>query len=355
MNKVFPFLALAVLLIASLACASSTTTPTPTPVSAAAIALTMLSDKVNAEATQQKFNSIAAITQQVEASTATQQAFFVQQTQTEQARIDAQSTSDKADANAQATAQQERHDAQATQQRIDAEATQQALNLQATQQRIDFESTQEQARRDLSATQQAEGTATTWSVTQAIIPTHDYWTQQAVQQDVLIATNDVELSNLKVKQQRDTNVLQWFIPMLIAIILTVALVDLARKYLKVREIKNAEGGTDAVIFDNEKMIAPKLFPKPVLELQSGEMHDVTDEKNQAEIVKRAQAVDALSVMPDHPGNNATGVFNSTFSGAPKDNLPFDVIDADEQPPAGLLDDQTLQTLRKDWKEAKSDE
>lgn len=342
MKRLTPVLiAILALVSASIACNSSTPTP-----SAADVALTMIGDKVNAEATQAKFESIAQVTAQVAGATATQQAVWSQATQVQQERFDAQATAAKAEANVQATAQQARMDAQATQQRIDTEATQQ-------QARLDLEATVQQSRLDLVATQQASGTATAWSVTQAIIPLHDSWTQQAVQKDILLATNEVELSNLKVKQQQDTNIVQWLVPMLIAIVLTFAGIRYFSNAARVREVKDADGNTDALVIDNEQVIIPRLLPKPVLLLETGEMPDMTDRKEQAEIVKRDQGIRALEVMPERPIDQAIDTYSQMFGG--QRDMPFDVIDAEDTPPAGLIDGQSMQSLNKDWKEAKDAE
>jgi hypothetical protein len=134
-----------------------------------------------------------------------------------------------------------------------------------------------------------------------------------VQQDVLLATNEVELSNLKVKQQRDTNVLQWLVPMLIAIFLTVVVANYLQRHSRLREVKDADGNTDVLVFDNQKVIKPKLLPKPVLLLETGEMPDVTDPDQQFEIVRQSQAVEALAVMPSSPAESAVDVYNNVFS------------------------------------------
>ncbi len=343
MKKLSVFLFLIPLLLASLACGAGELfgipTATPTPISALEQGLTMVSDKINAEATQQKFNSIVEITRQVDALTATQQAAYAQATQAQQVRIDAQATANKADAIAQATADQARRDAAATQQRIDAESTQQAIHIQATQQRLDFEATQSQARLDLSATQAAEGTARAWSVTQAVIPTHDLWTQQAVQQNVLIATNEVELSNLKVKQQQDTNVLQWLVPMLLAIFLAVVVANYLHSHSRVREVKDADGNTQVLVLDNAKVIKPALLPKPMLLLETGEMPDVTDPDQQFQIVRGNQAVEALSVMPSSPAESAVDVYNNVFSSsANEEKLPAIEWVQPSQIGPGILED-----------------
>jgi hypothetical protein len=346
MKRISPWTFLLVpLALASLACGSTIVTSTPTPVSAVDLGMTMISDRLNAEATQQKFDSIVEVTAQVAAATATQQAVIAQATSTQQARLDAQATANKADAIARATSEQARHDAQATQQRIDFEATQ-------AQARRDAQATSDQSRLDLAATQQAAGTATAWSVTQVVVPTHDLWTQQAVQQNILLATNEVELSNLKVKQQRDTNVLQWLIPMLIAIFAAFVGAHYLITHSKVRVFKDADGDDKGFAFNNQKVVIFGLLPKPVLELESGEMPDVTNPAEQSKIVERDQAIKALSVMPERTTDQAAQTFNKFFGSGRQDDLPFDIIDAEEMPPAGLLDAETLQALNKDWKEAK---
>jgi len=71
---------------------------------------------------------------------------------------------------------------------------------------------------------------------------------------------------------------------------------------------------------------------------------------QAKIVERAQAVEAIQAMPTATTANSAQTFNKYFS--PQQDLPFDVVDAEDLPPAGLLDGESLKALDKDWKEAK---
>jgi hypothetical protein len=322
MKKYYPLFFLLGMILISLACGA---TPTPTPVSAADVALTMLSDQVNAKATQAKFDSIAAITAQVVAATATQQAAYVQATQSEQAR----------------------RDAQATQQRIDDDA--------ATEQaRKDAISTEDQRRVDAQSTQQASGTSTAYVITQTAIPPMLTLTQIANVQDIHLRDNGIVVSDLKVKQQRDTNVLQWLIPTLVVILAAFVGARFVNDWSQIREVKNAEGGADIIVYKNRRIIQTRLFPKPVLELESGLMPDVTNAQEQSEIVKRDQGIKALAVMPERTTDQAAQTFNKYF-GSQQNDLPFDVVDADEVPPTGLLDDPTLQTLQKDWKEAKGDQ
>ena len=298
-----------VLFVVSIACEA--TTPTP---SAADVAMTMIGDQVNAQATQAKFASIAEVTAQVAAATSTQQAVWVQATQSQQARLDSEATAAKADANAQATSYQARMDAQATQQRIDLEATQ-------VQARLDAESTAEQARIDALSTQQAAGTSTAFVITQTAIPPMNTMTAISQSQDIQLKENEVQLSSVKVKQQWDTNVIQWLVPMLFAI----AAAYVGARYLanvsRVREVKDAEGNTDVLIFDNEKLIATKLMPKPILMLVDNEMPDVTHPSEQSEIVRREQGIRALEVMPERPTDYALDTYADMFHGPQRDQLP----------------------------------
>ena len=64
-------------------------------------------------------------------------------------------------------------------------------------------------------------------------------------------------------------------------------------------------------------------------------------------------MDAIKNMPASTTAQAAGTFNKYF-GRQQDDLPFDVIDAEDAPPAGLLDGETLKSLNKDWKEAQND-
>jgi len=315
MKKLFPFLLfiLAPVLI-SLACAGSSIM-TPTPPSAMDVGLTMIGDKLNAEATKQKFDTIVEITAQVAAATATQQAVFV----------------------AQATSDQARRDAQATQQRMDADATQQAVNIQATQMRLDLEATQSQARLDVQSAQEAQGTAMAWSMTQAVIPLHDSWTQQAVQKDILIATNEVEISNLNVKKARDTNVLSWLVPWGVAIFLAFVAAMGYLKWSKVREVKDENGNVRVLVFDNQRAILPALLSGPVINLETGEVPSVVDPKEQSEIVKRDQAIRALEAMPIHPTSDGVQAFNGMFSGTEKKSLPVIEVIQPDQIGTGVLE------------------
>lgn len=294
------------------ACASPAPPPVPTETpNPGEIALQMVQQQMAAEATQQVVGLQFSATAQVIGATSTAQAYVTQEAITAQARMDAQ----------------------------------------ATQQRLDAEATADQARLDLQATQQAQATSTAYMMTAVVLPTHQYWTQQAVEQDIVIATNEVEISNLDVERRQQTNTLDWVVKYSVIVALTIGLLLLTRIYFKVREIKNADGDVELVIFDNEKAIKPALLPKPILMLETGDMPDVTDAREQSEIVRRDQGIKALANMPVSPTAQGTQTFNHFFGGdAAQPAKPFEIIDA-ESIPAGLLDGEALKAIEKDWREA----
>lgn len=303
-----------------MACGSESSTPaitaTPSP-NPGEIALNMIQQQMAAEATSQVVGLQFTATAQVMGVTATHQAVGTQEAVTQQARMDAQATAD-----------QIRRDAQATQQRIDLEAT------------------QVQARLDLSATQKAEEVQRAFMLTQAVAPTHDMWTARAVEQQIIIATNDVELSNLAVQQQQQTNTLEWAIPMGIAVLLTVGLLAYVYSQAQIRVIPNGDGDADVIIFKNERAFKPALLPKPMLILGTGEMPDMTNQAEQSEIVRREQGIKALSVMPVSPAGHGVTAFNSFFSEEKKEQ-PYEIVQADALP-AELIDAEAMRAIEHDW-------
>ncbi len=317
-------------------------TPAPTP-NPAEVGMTMFADKINSEATQARIDSIFTATAQVYAVTATYQAAGTQIAVTQQAAGTQEAVTQQARMDAQATADQRRTDAQATQQRMDADATQaqarRDMEIQATQMRLDIESTQ-----------QAQATANAFMMTQSVVPTHNLWTQQAVEQQIIIGTNQVELSNLEVQQQRDTNTVDWAAPLLFTVFLTLTAAVIAFIYFQTREIKDEDGRT-RVFITNGKAVRPDLFTGPLLDLRTMDMPLLAPPAEQARVTERAQMVDALRVMPVTTSPNAAAAFNSAFTSTSREQ-PYDVIDADALPPANLIDAEALKSIEQDWKEAR---
>ncbi|MBI5951875.1 MAG: hypothetical protein HY865_09475 [Chloroflexi bacterium] len=302
-------------------------TPTATP-NPGDIAMQMIQQQANALATSQVVELQLQATQQVIGATATQQQLQVYAAQTEQARVDAQATSD-----------QSRRDAQATQQRIDVEAT------QAQAQRV-MEAQATQARVDLEATQRAEATSQAWVVTAQVLPTHNLWTQQAVEQDIVKATNEVELSNLAVQQARETNRIKWQIPLLAALIVLVVGTIVILRETRWKVIKDDNGDVVGV-GHAMTYITPKLLPGPVLDIETKTIHEVTDKVTQNEVTRRAQLIEALKAMPVNPSPSGAGAFNMGFS-TEKPEPPFEIVDV---VPETLMDGEAMKAADTDWRKA----
>lgn len=332
LSLILPFL---MMIVSSLACSEAVNNPQPTAsptasptsinqtnVNPAEVGLTMFADKVNAEATQASVNQFFTATAQVIAITSTNQFLNTQEAVTQRARADAQATSDQA-----------RKDAQATQQRIDIEAT------QAQAQRV-MEAQATQARMDLEATQQAEATAASWKVTEMVIPTHNLWTQQAVEQEMILATNEVELSNLSVQQKRQTNTLEWVVKYGAVVVLTASAMVFIMRRSRAQEFRNEDGDIEMVVFDNAQVVKPALLPKPVLMLTTNEMPDVAKPEEQVQVTARSQAIKALSVMPASPTASGAAAYNQLFGPqqSSERKLPVVEVVTPDQINSGILEE-----------------
>lgn len=298
------FLALPLLAILVAGCGSAMTpVPTPTNVNPAEIAMTMLGQKVDAEATQMAVNVQFTATAQVLGATATQQAIYLQVTSTEQARRDAVATDQQQRRDAEATAQEKRNEAATEQARRDAEATAQ------------------QYQQNVIGTATGQMIATWNAATLEVLPTHAQWTQQAVAVEQTLAANNAELSNLNVKQQTQKNTAEWVVPLLVVLVIVIVFAVVQIRRSRVQKIENQEDGTvEGLLIDGETLIRPQLMPGPVLDL-SGESvtaPQVTDKETQNEVTRRAQAIEALRAMPTQaPNANATLMTNSVFGEARK--------------------------------------
>lgn len=330
--KKFAFLFLIFFLSAcSAAPAVDNITPTATP-NAGEIALNMIQQQMAAEATSQIVGLQFTATAEILGITATSQAVSTAEAITQQARIDAQATSDQA-----------RRDAAATQARQDAVATaerQQKLDDEATKQAMIF----------MQNTQSADATMTFTVMTLTAIPPHATMTQIAVNNQIALSTQEVERAALSLKQARDTNVLTWLVPFLIAIIATGAGLLWVIRESRWHVIKNDDGDVEGFGYDND-FIVPKLLPGPVLNLKAKTMPQLTDRNNQAEIVRNEQKIRALAAMPVSPTESGKAAFNQFFSSGETKEDPFEIIEGDVLPPASLLDAETLKITEKEWQDA----
>jgi hypothetical protein len=317
-------------------------TPTATP-NPGEIALQMMQQQMAANATEQVIGLNFSATAQIIGVTSTVQAAQTQEAIDQRARMDAQATADQHRADAQATQNRMDMDAQATQQRIDADATQ-------AQARRDAQATSDQARLDMVGTQSANATATFAVMTLTAIPPHATLTQMAVNNQIVLSTQDVERSALSLKQARDTNVISWLIPIILAVFLMLVGALYLYNQSQVREIHDADGNTDVIIFKNRMATKPSQWAGPLLDLTTYTMPQLSAPAEQAEVTKRAQGIAALAVMPVQPTASGAAFFNDVFSTPQKREESFEIIENDEVP-VNLLDGETLKVLDKDWKDA----
>lgn len=314
--------------------AAQTATPTlaPTNVGPVDIAATMMQVEIASKATQQALSIQQTATQQVLGITATMQVGATQAAYTQQARVDAI-----------ATDQQGRRDAQATQARIDFEATQQQANR-------DAEATQAQARLDLQATQQAQATATAYMSTAAVLPTVQAFTATAISQEILLRNNEVELSNQHIRDQQMTTLVRNFLTPAVIIIAVVVLSLAIIRKSRSNIVTNEDGQVEMVIHDNTRLIRPRLMPGPVVEMYGNQttMPMLVAPAVQAEVTKRAQGVDALSVMPSEPSRNGMDLYGAVFGNGGQQQARYEVLEGDVLPPSGLMDGEAVKAVEKDW-------
>lgn len=327
------------LFLAACGSSSNVVTPTATP-NPGEIALQMMQQQMAANATSQVVGLNFTATAQVVGVTATANQLIIEGQRTEQARVDAAATSEQHRQDVQATSEQHRQDVQATQARIDADTAATQSAEAAAQARIDAQSTSDSL-----------ATATFTVMTLTAIPPHATLTQIAVNNQIVVSTQEVERSSLSLKQQRDTNVIQWLIPTIIAIFLAIVGAFYIYNQSRIREIRDEDGTVQVFVLDNKTVTAPALLAGPVLDLTTNQMPVLTAPKEQSEVTRRAQAIKALAAMPVQPTANGTGAFNDVFSTSQKPAEAFEIIDGDAQPPAGLLDSEALKSLEHDWKEA----
>lgn len=298
------------------------------------VALTMIADKLQAEATQAAVNSWFTATAQIQQQTAAVQTAVagtqIAVTATQQARNDAEATQMKLDSIAATDTA-----------RADAEAT-------AEQGRRDAIATAEQGREDALGTAAADATATWFPVTMAAMPTSDWLTAQNSNLEIEIKKNEKELGDLEVDQQREKNTAEWVVPFLIALgVATVfAVVQIRRS--RVTKIENEEDGTiEGVLIDGATLIRPQLMPGPVLDLsgKTATAPDVTDPETQREVTRRAQAVEALKAMPTQaPTPGAATMANSVFG---ESKPPVVEILPAGQLPRTILDEMSDQVVEEE--------
>ncbi len=330
MKRIIILLVLALLVI-GLSLIGCATPPTPEPQNPAEIGMTMAAQAMDAKATQMRIDIQYTATAQVIAATQNVQNTQAAAAVTEQFRADAQATDQQNRRDLAATEQQNRRDAAAAEQRRrDDAATEQA--------RRDSEATAEQNQQNIVGTATAQQQNIWNQATLEVLPTHAYWTQQAVFIEQTLAADQAKLSNLEVEQQKDTNTIDWLAPLLaVATIIVVFAIVQIRKSRMQKVVNEEDGTVEGLLLDGNRLIRPQLMPGPVLILDGETVRapDVTDPETQREVTRRAQAIEALRAMPTQaPTANAALMTNSIFGETkaptvkvmPAMQLPREVLD-----------------------------
>jgi hypothetical protein len=292
-----------------------------------------------AEATAQIVGLQFTATAQIIGQTATSQAIGTAEAVTQQARIDAQATSDQARQDAQATQSRADADARATQQRIDADAT-------AEQQRRDAQSATEQALVFMQQTQSADATSTFTAMTMTAIPPHATLTQIAVNNEIALATKDVEKAELDLQQARDTNKIAWAIPLLVALGLMAMGAIWIWRESRWKVIKNDDGDVLGFGF-HEQYINPHTLPGPVLDLKTKTMPMLIDGATQKEIILNEQKIRAIAAIPISPSAGGAQAFNMAFSST---EPRFGMLEEGDSPPAEVMTPEAMEAIEGDWKD-----
>lgn len=284
-------------------------TPTVTP-NPGEIALQLVQQQMAAVATQQVVELQLQATQHVENATATANQMIVDAQQTEQTRKDAVAT-----------------------------ASQERANIAATQSRMDADAATQQARGDAQSTQSALATATFVAMTLSAVPTSDSLTAIANQQLIALNNNKVVQSNHDTTQQP----YEWVIRLLFALAAVIVGAVMGIRWSRTRVVSDEDGNVRVMVFDNQKVLAPKLLHGPVLDLESMSMPTMTDPKTQADVTRMANTVEAIRAMPamnsNTGGNDLIGMFQPS---KPR----FEV----SAPPTELLDIEAVKSIESDWAE-----
>ena len=205
-------------------------------------------------------------------------------------------------ANAQATNQQATANAQATSQR----ATEQAQATATAQMLVYIQGTQ---------AAQAQETA-------RVEPTHALWTATAIAIENRIKEGQARDVELSVRRAEMSNGLRAYGPWVIIAFLMVVTSDGFKKWLKTRVFARDEHGKMPLVTmetDNGKKIVmrPDLMTSPTLAIDDRgniEQPITADPGEQSEVTRRAQAIEAIPMVPQPYAKQGVKMVNTEFGG-----------------------------------------
>lgn len=165
-----------------------------------------------------------------------------------------------------------------------------------------------------------ENTAVAAAATNAVLPTHAIWTQNAVYVIQTVEQGNADKVALAVKRQETKNMLDALAPWSLVIVAAYVLGKGLFKWLKHRTYARDEHGRQPLLTieddqGNVKIIKPEILPKSIVSISATgnvQSYELTNENEQADINRRAQAVDALAVLPTPYAQQGAKIMNAEF-------------------------------------------
>lgn len=213
-------------------------------------------------------------------------------------------------------AQMERERIAAVQRELDAKAT--AASIQSTQDYIHGVQTQSAQATVAQATEIARAESTrqqfainrqsteqAWRVTEAVFPTHNAWTQEAVKIQMTITAGEAERVRLEVEKQQAKNLLDAYLPWAIVVFTLGVSSEGMRKWLKTKVFQRDESGKSPVVAmetdnGNRVIVRPELMTTPTMVVTpQGQIvqYQPGDPVEQSNVTKRSQLIEAISQLP----------------------------------------------------------
>jgi len=235
-----------------------------------------------------------------------------------QRAIEAREAAERAEQTSIAVAAQQTANAQATQAQATVYA--QATAAQGTAQWQATATRQNEVW--IQQTQAAHGmeTATAARETQIVQPTHAVWTQTAVVLDQRIKEGQARDVELAVRRQEMKNGLDAYGPWAVVLILAIVFSEGFRDWVKTRVFKRDEHGKSPVIaLEKENglttIVKPDLMVNSIVRVDKVgniDQPNTVENERQDDVTRRAQAIEAVSLMPTPYAQQAGKIMGAEF-------------------------------------------
>lgn len=158
------------------------------------------------------------------------------------------------------------------------------------------------------------------AATAAVQPTHAVWTQNAVYVIQTVEQGNAEKVALAVKRQETKNILDALLPWTLVVIAVYVLGKGLFKWLRQRVHQRDEFGRPPLLTieddaGNTNIVKSEILPKAITSISATgvvKAYELTSNEEQADINRRNQAVDALAVLPTPYAQQGTKIMNAEF-------------------------------------------